>query len=56
MTPTTRPPHGQVISDVVDGRILVMTVDRAKKRNSFTDSREGIASFIERRDARFVGR
>jgi enoyl-CoA hydratase/carnithine racemase len=69
MTPTTPPPPGRVATEVVDGRILVMLVDRAKKRNLFTpkmtaelavqatqDFREGIASFVERRDARFVGR
>jgi hypothetical protein len=56
MTPTTPPPPGRVATEVVDGRILVMLVDRVEKWNSFTDFREGIASFIERRDARFVGR
>lgn len=28
--------HGQVATEVVDGRILVMTVDRVEKKNAFT--------------------
>ena len=28
--------HGQVTTEVVDGRILVMTVDRVEKKNAFT--------------------
>lgn len=31
-----RHPHGQVTTEVVDDRILVMTVDRAEKKNAFT--------------------
>jgi enoyl-CoA hydratase/carnithine racemase len=31
-----RHPHGQVTSEVVDDRILVMTVDRVEKKNAFT--------------------
>src|SRR5436190_11877071 len=31
-----RHPHGEVRTDVVDGRILVMTVDRIEKKNAFT--------------------
>jgi len=31
-----RHPHGQVRTDVVDGHILVMTVDRVEKKNAFT--------------------
>src|SRR5947207_1203050 len=28
--------HGQVRAEVIDGRILVMTVDRVEKKNAFT--------------------
>ena len=31
-----RHPHGQVRTEVVDDRILVMTVDRVEKKNAFT--------------------
>ena len=31
-----RHPHGEVRTDVVDGHILVMTVDRVEKKNAFT--------------------
>src|SRR6266508_403437 len=31
-----RHPHGAVRADVVDGHILVMTVDRVEKKNAFT--------------------
>jgi enoyl-CoA hydratase len=31
-----RPAHGQVHTDVIDDRILVMTVDRVEKKNAFT--------------------
>jgi enoyl-CoA hydratase/carnithine racemase len=31
-----RPAHGEVRTDVVDDRILVMTVDRVEKKNAFT--------------------
>jgi enoyl-CoA hydratase/carnithine racemase len=31
-----RHPHGEVRTDVVDNRVLVITVDRAEKRNAFT--------------------
>lgn len=31
-----RDPHGQVTTEVVDDHILVMTVDRAEKKNGFT--------------------
>jgi enoyl-CoA hydratase/carnithine racemase len=31
-----RHPHGEVRTDVVDGHILVMTVDRIEKKNAFT--------------------
>jgi enoyl-CoA hydratase len=31
-----RHPHGEVRAEVVDGRILVMTVDRIEKKNAFT--------------------
>jgi enoyl-CoA hydratase len=31
-----RHPHGQVSTEVVDDRILVMTVDRVEKKNAFT--------------------
>src|SRR3954451_21866196 len=33
---TERHPHGEVRTDVVDGHILVMTVDRIEKKNAFT--------------------
>jgi enoyl-CoA hydratase len=31
-----RHPHGEVRTDVVDGHVLVMTVDRIEKKNAFT--------------------
>jgi enoyl-CoA hydratase/carnithine racemase len=31
-----RPPHGEVRTEVVDGHVLVMTVDRVEKKNAFT--------------------
>jgi enoyl-CoA hydratase/carnithine racemase len=42
-----RHPHGQVHTEVVDDRILVMTVDREEKRNAFTPkiSRELAAAY-----------
>jgi enoyl-CoA hydratase/carnithine racemase len=33
---TERHPHGEVRADVVDGHILVVTVDRVEKKNAFT--------------------
>ncbi|MEZ5232891.1 MAG: enoyl-CoA hydratase-related protein [Acidimicrobiales bacterium] len=31
-----RHPHGQVLTEIVDQHILVMTVDRVEKKNAFT--------------------
>ncbi len=31
-----RHPHGQVLTEIVDDHILVMTVDRVEKKNAFT--------------------
>lgn len=46
-----RHPHGQVWTDVVDDHILVMTVDRAEKKNAFTPKVSGeLASAYTRLD------
>ncbi len=44
-----RHPHGQVLAEVVENRILVMTVDRQEKRNAFTPkiSRELAAAYTK---------
>lgn len=41
MTQTTHHPHGQVTTEVVEDRILVMTVDRVEKKNAFTPKMSG---------------
>jgi enoyl-CoA hydratase len=46
-----RHPHGEVRSHVVDGHILVMTVDRAEKKNAFTPKITGeLAAALTRLD------
>jgi len=43
--------HGQVLTDVIDDRILVMTVDRVEKKNAFTPKISGeLASAYTRLD------
>src|SRR5439155_18358939 len=46
-----RHPHGETRSEVVDDHILVMTVDRAEKKNAFTPKISGeLAAALTRLD------